>query len=549
MGSTLRSLVLRYKADLRDFQKGNRRVIDDIKSSKREIVSLDKEMKKAFTPKVDAARAQIKRLNEQFRAGKMDVQKYGSAVDALKQKISAMNRVSAITSHEVGALRGRRVAGANANKALGGAFSGTPGGMSIAQALANAPEMSSPGKGGSMFFGAPTKDMKKLFKKLMPFTGAMAAHKVYSDAKQTVSDMAAKPMGSWDRAAGEAVQPGFDAIGGIHKIPGKVMATGVGALADMLSGGAISRTAGIQGETAKINRRTNEIEQRNSMRDAAMAPQNDFDDMLYQQREIDKLVKNRSVAEMKAAQQVALQKKDYNEVHMLSLAIVEARQQNIAAAKEERAIDEAKQNGIKSMLDDIIKQRQMLELLNTGMSPEAAAVQIAGGSAADVKSAEFLADQVAALNRRREGAGDFADLIGASQDADVARALARKNKIEADAARVGAFGDQFATPQEVFAKNLKEIQSMLSLGLDPAIAHRAMMQNASGLAGSEGKLSRFAPSAEVGSRDEMILREGAKAQSKQQKKMDELVEIQKEALGHAKKNGGEIVVNLTEVNI
>lgn len=547
MGSTLRSLVLRYKADLKDFQKGNRRVIDDIKSSKREIVSLDKEMKKAFTPKVDAARNQIKRLNEQFRAGKMDVQKYGTAVDTLKQKIAAMNRVSAITAHEVGALRSRRAAAGNANRALGGAFSGTPGGMSIGQMLASAPEMSSPAKGGSTFFGAPSKDVKKLFKQMMPFTGAMAAAKVYGDAKQAVSDMATKPMGSWDRAAGEAVQPGFDAIAGIHKIPGKAMATGIGAIADMLSGGAVTRTANIQSETGRIMRATDELAQRNNMRDAAMAPQNEFDDMLYQQREIDKLVKNRTTSELKAAQQVALQKKDYNEVHLLSLAIVESRQKNIDAIKEEKAAEEAKRGAIKGVVDDLLKQRQLLELTATGMSDAAAAVKVMGGTQKDVDDAEFVAKQVKKLQdeaarramKPEGGLFDHMDVLVANEF----------ERAKADAARVGAFRDQFATPQETFAKNLKEIQSMLSLGLDPAIAHRAMMANARGLASEDAKLSRFAPSVEVGSREEMILREGAKAQSKQQKKMDELVAIQKEALQEQKKNGGEIKVNLTEVNI
>jgi len=547
MGSTLRSLVLRYKADLKDFQKGNRRVIDDIKSSKREIVSLDKEMKKAFTPKVDAARAQIKRLNEQFRAGKLDVQKYGTAVDTLKQKISAMNRVSAITAHEVGALRGRRVAAANANKALGGAFGGTPGGMSIGQMLASAPEMSAGGKGGSTFFGAPSKDVKKLFKKMMPFTGAMAAYKVYSDAKTAVTDMAGKPMGSWDRAAGEAMQPGFDMLGGIHKMPGKVLATGVGAIADMLSGGAVSRTASIQGETGRIMRATDEVAQRNNMRDSAMAPQNDFDDMLYQQREIDKLVKNRTVSELKAAQQVALQKKDYNEVHLLSLAIVEARQKNIDAIKEERAAEEAKRGAIKGVVDDLLKQRQLLELTATGMSDAAASVKIMGGTQRDVDDAEFVAKQVKKLQdeaalRARPTQGGWMDHIG-----DAAANV--YDRARQDAAKVDSFRNQFATPQELFAKNLKEIQSMLSLGLDPAIAHRAMMANAQGLAGSEGKLSRFAPAAEVGSREEMALRDGAKAQSKQEKATERLVKIQEEALKVAKEKGGEIKVNLTEVNI
>lgn len=546
MGSTLRSLVLRYKADLKDFQKGNRRVIDDIKSSKREIVSLDKEMKKAFTPKVDAARAQIKRLNEQFRAGKMDVQKYGTAVDTLKQKIAAMNRVSAITSHEVGALRGRRVAGANANKALGGAFSGTPGGMSIGQMMASAPERSGvggaaaqqAGAGGSSFFGtAAGKATGIMF-------GGLALKKVIKGTLDRVNDVAGGAES--DILKGDqvfAAKLGADAFKKTKNDLFDSFGVALGEVANFATGG----------RAIKDYRGLKEAERVNSMMTAkvdARSPYTEF----KEQQQLAKLTKDRSANEVKSMAQrqeqlgnIKLAKDLWTEVVRLEKEAMEY-SQSIADARAKAAKDELdSRRRVTEEIDAAIsaqgKELQIQRDIDSGMTESQARVKSAGGTAAQQGNARIFDKLMQDLQRRRQPAdGNWFDAEG-----DAAAGIFDRAK--ADAARVGAFGDQFATPQEVFAKNLKEIQSMLSLGLDPAIAHRAMMQNAGGLAGSEGKLSRFAPSVEVGSRDEMILRENAKAQSKQEKKVNELVDIQKEALEQLKKNGGELKINLTEVHI
>lgn len=557
MGSTLRSLVLRYKADLKDFQKGNRRVIDDIKSSKREIVSLDKEMKKAFTPKVDAARAQIKRLNEQFRAGKMDVQKYGSAVDSLKQKIAAMNRVSAITAHEVGALRGRRVKGANADKALRDSFTGTPGGASIAQILASAPERAAAANGtaaaaagllGAKNFGSIGKIAKiggpAAAAGMLTWGGMSRGNELAAGGKSRFLG------GGLSSSTGDAFRAIGDTKGGAFDFVKDLAASYIGGIANLTTYGM----AGKYGRGLKEQEDAANAQAEKQKAEAEAAKQRKLDiatarspmEELRAEQRINELIKGRTAMEVESMARAAEKKDSLDDAARLYAEAVRMEREITAAAKERVAYAENYRGALMGAMNDGERELRIAKDIAGGATPREAAMRDAGGSAEQILRSRGIDLELAKLNEAKKVAR-AAD--GHWFDAEGDAAFGIFNRAKDDAARVTGFGDQFATPQELFAKNLKEIQSMITLGLDPAIAHRAMMANANGLAGSESKLGRFAPAAEVGSRQEMALREGAKAQNKQEKKLGELVEIQKAALEEAKKNGGQIKVNLTEVNI
>lgn len=552
MGSTLRSLVLRYKADLKDFQKGNRRVIDDIKSSKREIVSLDKEMKKAFTPKVDAARAQIKRLNEQFRAGKMDVQKYGSAVDALKQKISAINRFSAIRGHESGALRAGQFAAASADKNLRNAFRGstTESADAIRQRMSQDPfggaggAASAAGLARMSSFGS----LGKIAKVGGPAAGlAGLAWGVGGRGSELADGATSRTLG------GNFTKPVADSFRGARDMGGQIWEGFWDGLTGLAGYGIdLATFGGASAHGAKLKRAEDAALAESASQAAAAARQqmvtaarSPMEDLRAEQR-INELIKGRTAMEVESMARAAEKKDDLDESARLYAEAVRMEREITAAAKERVAYAENYRSALSYAVLDGERELRIAKDIAGGATPREAAMRDAGGSAEQILRSRGIDLELAKLNEAKKVArasdGGWMDHLG-----DAGASIFDRAK--SDAARVGAFGDQFATPQETFKKNLQEIQSMLSLGLDPAIAKRAMMANAQGLAGSESRLGRFAPSAEVGSRDEMILREGAKAQNKQAKDAAKLLQVQEQALEQLKKNGGELKVNLTEVNI
>jgi hypothetical protein len=557
MGSTLRSLVLRYKAEIKDFQKGNRRVIDDIKQTKRDVGGLSKEMGKAFAPKVDRMRDQIKRLNTQFREGRMDVYKYGTAVDQLKQKIASMNRISQIRSHEVGALRARSFAAASADKNLRNAFSGS---MTESADMIRARMSGDIGGGGNAaaaaaaagFLPRRLTNFGTLGKVAKVAGPAAALGKIAWGIGGRASDLAAgghsDTLGPLSRPVGDTVR-GAGALAGslFQRIEDALL--GVAGLAgDYATGGMVSRYGrsikADENRIAAADEAKRIADQRHADVTAARSP---MDELKNEQR-INALIKDRDYMQVQALARQAEEKGNLEDTAQLYAKMAEMERASAAAAKERADAGERyKQAMSGAVWVDMEKQLEIARNIQAGDTPSQAAMRAAGADKQTILRARGIDLELQQIHdlanpaQKKPGGGSWDWMFEPG-----------KRKLDQDRARVAAFGDQFATPQEIFKKNLKEIQSMMTLGLDPAIAQRAMRANAAGLAGSEGgQFSRFAPSAEVGSREDMAMRDAAKAQNKQEKRIGELVDVQKKALDKLGKIADEGAINIViqEVSI
>lgn len=558
MGSTLRSLVLRYKADTKEFTKGNRSVINEIKQSKREVLNLDKEMRKAFDIKTDKARAQIKSLNASFQQGKIEAVKYGQAVDQLKQKIAAMNRVSMITSHEVGAIRAKAFATATAEKDLRSNFRGTLGESreSIRQRMSAdvwpGAVGGGGGRGGRGQFGGGLAG-EAIAQKITAMGGAgylvfkigkSVAHRGSELAdgarSDTLGQLSSRVGGSFSamRSAVKEVSGGFvDGLTGL-----------VGLGVDGVTWGGASRYGAKvrrdeQWAAADRQHRAESYAKKQALDDA----RNPLEEVRAQQR-INALIKDRSAAEVEAMASRAYQKGNLNDTVRLYAEAARLAEKEAAANQASEDAISAKADATREAIDqtqlDLEAQLRIAKDIARGSTPNEALVREAGGNGGDIAHARWLDVQIKKWrDAGRPATGNWLESWG---DAAGDRMAAARQQAQS----VSQFASQFATPQEIFQKNFREIQSMVSLGLDPAVARRAMMANARGLAETGGRFDRFAPAAEVGSRQEMAMREQAKAQGKQEKEIKRLVDVQEKALGELKKigDGGGVKIEVVEVS-
>lgn len=562
MGSTLRSLVLRYKADIKEFQKGNRRVIDDLKSSKREVVSLDKEMKRTFAPKIDKAREQIRRLNEQFRAGRMDVHKYGTAVDALKQKIAAMNRVSQITSSEVGALRARRVKAAVIDKELASNFRGTMAEsadairarMSAADVWGGGGTAAAVAAGGFRVpknFGA----LGKIAKVAGPTAaiGTVAYRGVSRGQELAAGERSDLLGGSLSTSVGDTHRALFGAGGSIGSLIDDLSSSYIAGVAQISTYGM----AGKYGRHLKagddnIARSTvlNEAAaERRKLFDAARGP---VDELRAEQR-INELTKERDALGVAELARAAERNDNLEDAARLWAKVAEYEKESVVRNEARAQAQRAYKDSLTQSVNDAERELRIARDIAGGATPREAAMREAGGTREQTLRMRGIDRALADLDKGG-GPDSLMDFIGKGQSAIASGwkwFQERQRQAAHDKQTVGQFAAQFDTPQEAFQRNLREIQNMMTLGLDPAIAQRAMRANAAGLAGSQRALSRFAPSAEVGSREEMMMRDQAKAAGKEEKRVAELVEVQKKALDKLGKiaDGGAVKIEIMEVSI
>lgn len=89
MGSTLRSLVLAYKADTKDFRKGSESVKAEIRSVKDHVSAMDRQMGRSFgnTGQLSRMTQGVRQLSQAFQQGSSGLRSYTSSIDNLLTKV------------------------------------------------------------------------------------------------------------------------------------------------------------------------------------------------------------------------------------------------------------------------------------------------------------------------------------------------------------------------------------------------------------------------------------------------------------------------------
>lgn len=491
MGSTLRSLVLAYKADTKDFRKGSESVKAEIRAVKDHVGAMDKQLAKSFgkVEPITRMRNEIRQLSAAYQQGAISLRAYGDATDKLRDRIKKIQINRDLRGAFGGSMTESREAIMSRMGGIGGG--GGSGGGAMGQMSGNLVDsliMSSP-----YSHLLPGKTKKALQKYGKPAGFALATAFSLNQMGNAADEMASS-TDARESVTGQVVGSAWTKVKkGLSVGIWKKGAEAIGAGADFFSGGGITKAVEQQKETLRLEERLDAIREKNRIRDEKIA---------------------------------------------------EAKDRSLEATRKEIAAEQAKRDAIEGSLTAMREEAAVGELMATGMGEAAARMKVAGGTSDDVKNAGFLAAKIqaqrdAAIAKNTRGE-DFNAMLGTGVE-DMFRQAAEQVKA------VDAFGKQFDNPVERFKRNAEEIRKMRDMGLSPEIMERAMKANAAAFGGSQG--GNFTGANVIsGSAESMKLAEQAKIGDRQEEGINKLVKIQEEALRNAKENKP-LEINVTNVSI
>jgi hypothetical protein len=545
MSDTLRSLVLRYTADTKDFSKGTEKVKSELKSMKSATAEVDKALGKMFAKPVsesDALRNHIRQLNSEFASGAMKARAYGDAIAQASAKLQSLKAVESVRASEKSAI----IRNAMIGKDLADNYRGSMG--ESREALIARMNGAKESSGGSPLSGLPGGG---LLGGLGKFAGAAglgySAFKVFEEGKRQAAEKANQPFGTRDHAAGSVMSDAYDTIGNIVAKPKELAGRGLNGLLensiDFLSGGAITDGMRSQREALAALKRVDAMKAESAAKDYAREPLDTFNKARDQQQALEKMTEQ----QMLAARSAAMQTKDYDEARRLNEAIVDQKRQQIELDKQAKQLADEKAAALTNSLLSMQKQLDVAKLVNGGMEEAAAAMKVSGGSRQQIEDAGRISKELRAEQEKKRlhddpGTPWLADMVpGINDMLDDAITKAKE---------VTAFQQRFETPKQRFGRTLADIGRMKGLGASPESLTAAMRANAREFIGQKRSLDPFAPDIEAGSAAAARALHAARFERAGQsdKAIDKLLKVQEDAL-KALKDGLQMNVTVQEINL